>query len=99
MITVIEKNINPTLSAELSVRLDPYKIDEAKTRMTQIDMILPKITFDNISNTDAKMIPKVDRVKPKSKTNFIGISKILPSIFIGVSFVTVILLKVIIVNS
>ena len=34
MTTVIEKNINPTLSAVLSVKFDPYKIDEAKIIIT-----------------------------------------------------------------
>jgi len=99
MTTVIEKNINPTLSAELLVKLDPYKIDEARIIITQIEMIFPIITFDKTSKTDAKMIPNVDIMNPKSKINFIGINKILPNIFIGGPFATVILLKVIIVNS
>ena len=99
MTTVIEKNINPTLSAELSVKLDPYKMDEARIIIIQIEIIFPTITFDKTSKIDAKMTPKVDIISPKRKINFIGISKVLPSIFIGVSFATVILLKVIIVNS
>lgn len=99
MTTVIEKNINPTPSAVLSVKLDPYKIDEAKIIIIQIEMIFPIITFDKTSKIDAKMTPNVDIINPKSKINFIGINKILPSIFIGGSFATVILLKVIIVNS
>lgn len=99
MTTVIEKNMSPTLSAELSVKRDPYKMDEARIIIIQIEMIFPIITFDKTSKTDAKTIPNVDIINPISKINFIGISKILPSIFIGVSFATVILLKVIIVNS
>lgn len=99
MTTVIEKNIRPTLSAELSVKLDPYKMDEAKIIIMQTEMIFPIITFDKTSKIDAKMIPNVDIMKPKSKINFIGTSKMLPSIFIGGSFATVILLNVIIVNS
>lgn len=83
MTTVIEKNINPTLSAVLSVKLDPYKMDEARIIIIQIEMIFPIITFDKTSKTDAKMIPNVDIINPKSKINFIGINKILPSIFIG----------------
>ncbi len=98
MTTVIEKNINPTPSAVLSVKLDPYKMDEARIIIIQIEMIFPIITFDKTSKIDAKMIPNVDIKNPKSKINFNGISKTLPIIFIGVSFATV-LLKVIIVNS
>jgi len=83
MTTVIEKNMSPTLSAELSVKLDPYKMDEARIIIMQIEMILPIITFDKTSKIDAKTIPNVDIINPKRKINFIGINKILPSIFIG----------------
>lgn len=99
MTTVIEKNISPTLRAPLSVKLDPYRIEEARIIMTQIEMIFPIITFDKASKTDAKMIPNVDIMNPKSKSNFIGISRTLPINFIGFSFVIVNHLKVIIVNS
>lgn len=86
MTTVIEKNINPTPSAVLSVKLDLYKMDEARIIIIQIEMIFPIITFDKTSKIDAKMIPNVDIISPKRKINFIGISKILPSIFIRSSF-------------
>lgn len=86
MTIVIAKNISPALSAALSVKFDPYKTNEARTIMTHKEMIFSRITFDNISKTDAKRTPNVDIMKPKSKINFTGMSKMLPSVFISVPF-------------
>jgi hypothetical protein len=43
-----------------------------------IEMIFPKITFDKASKIEAKMIPIVDIMNPKSKIDFIGINRMLP---------------------
>lgn len=93
MTNVIEKNISPTLSAVLSVKLDPYKMDEARIIIIQIEIIFPIITFDKTSKIDAKMTPNVDIINPKSKINFIGINKILPSVFIWAPFQSLFFLR------
>lgn len=78
MTIVIEKNINPTLRAELSAKLEPYKTNEARIIIMHIEMIFPKITFDIASKIEANMTPIVDITNPISKIDFIGINRMLP---------------------
>jgi len=52
-----------------------------------IDMIFPKITFDNTSKMEAKMTPSVDSTYPIMNMSLAGSSKMLHNIFIVVPLI------------
>ena len=62
-------------------------MDEARIIIMHIDMIFPKITFDNTSKMEAKMTPSVDRTYPIMNTSLAGSSKMLHNILIVVPFI------------
>lgn len=62
-------------------------MDEARIIIMHIDMIFPKITFDNTSKIEEKMTPSVDRAYPIMNTSLTGSSKMLHNILIVVPFI------------